>query len=211
MSRPSATNRATRIADPAAPRPSRKKGGSPERSRAASPGWTRSPIASVVRASSRLPPNISVVPAADRPGAANRAARPYAVRAESRRSTSALGRLEVEGAVPNVADDLRHRGESREVGPPVADKVEERRRWLVATGVARDRDHRERDGGLDATDVVGVRQLADGRLYVLGLRAIGQHRDRDAHRQPEHAHRVRPSGGGVRSTGRLRVHQVLCP
>ena len=70
--------------------------------------------------------------------------------------------------------------------------MEECRRRLVVAGVARYRDHRERNGRLDPADVVRTGQLSDRRLYVLRLRAIGQHRDRDAHRQPKDADGLRP-------------------
>ena len=102
-------------------------------------------------------------------------------------------------------DDLPHGGESGEVGPSLADEVEEGRRRLVGMRVARDRDHGEGHGRLDAADVVGTGDLPDRRLDVLGLRTTGQHRHRDAHREPKDASGLGRAAQGSRRPWSLRL------
>ena len=98
-----------------------------------------------------------------------------------------LGGGEIELAGMDAPDHGRDRGQPREVGRPLPDEVEEGRRRLVVPRVARDRDHRERDGRLHPVDAERPRDLGDRGLDGSGLGAIGQHPHGDPHREAQDA------------------------
>ena len=107
-----------------------------------------------------------------------------------------VGETEVSGV--DQADDGRDRGQPREVGRPLRDEMEERRRRLVVARVARDRDHRERHGRLHPVDAERPRDLPDGALDRPGLGAVGQHPHGDPHREAQDPDRLGGRPGDVR-------------